>query len=103
MKIVVLSDKKPGHFKQSLGIIQNIPDCDSEWIDIAFKSKWRDNLLRAFMCMFGGIPLPTSLIHALLRRCLESSSYNSLYLLQEADLILSTGSSAFFNASREKT
>ena len=55
MKIVVLSYKIPGHFKQSLGIIQNIPDCDSEWIDIVFKSKWRDNLLRAFMCMFGGI------------------------------------------------
>ena len=93
MKIVVLSDKKPGHLKQSLGIIQNIPDCDSEWIDIAFKSKWRDNLLRAFMCMFGGIPLPTSLIHALLRRCLDTSSYNSLYHLEEADLVLSTGSS----------
>ena len=55
MKIVVLSDKKPGHYKQSLGIIQNIPDCESEWIDIVFKSKWRDNLLRVFMCVFGGI------------------------------------------------
>ena len=93
MKVVVLSDKKPGHFKQSLGIIQNIPDCESEWIDIVFKSKWRDNGLRAFMCMFGGMPLPTSLIHVLLRRCLDTSSYNSLDLLQEADLVLSTGSS----------
>ncbi len=93
MKIVVLSDKKPGHFKQSLGIIQNIPDCDSEWIDIVFKGKWRDNLLRAFMCVFGGITLPASLVHGLLRRCLDSDSYNSLFLLQEADLVLSTGSS----------
>ena len=93
MKIVVLSDKKPGHFKQSLGIIQNIPDCDSEWIDIVFKSKWRDNLLRVFMCVFGGLVLPASLVHGILRRCLDSKSYNSLFLLQEADLILSAGSS----------
>lgn len=97
MKIVVLSDKKPGHFKQSLGIIQNIPDCDSEWIDIVFKSKWRDNLLRAIIYMigfvFGGIPLPTSVIHVLLRGSLDASSYDSLYVLQEADMILSTGSS----------
>ncbi len=93
MKIVVLSDKKPGHFKQSLGIVQKMKDCSSEWIDIQFKSKWRDNILRILMCIFGGIHFSSSLIHIVLKWCLDQTSYNSVYFVQEADLILSTGSS----------
>lgn len=93
MKIVVLSDKKPGHFKQSLGIVQKMKDCTSEWIDIQFKSKWRDNILRILMCIFGGIALSSSMIHIILKWCLDQTSFNSVYFVQEADLILSTGSS----------
>lgn len=93
MKIVVLSDKKPGHYKQSLGIVQKMPDCTSEWIDIQFKSKWRDNILRIMMCIFGGIHFSSSFIHVVLMWCLDQTSYKSVNFVQEADLILSTGSS----------
>ncbi len=93
MKIVILSDKKPGHYKQSLGIVQKMPECNSEWIDIQFKNKSRDNLLRIVMCVLGGIPLPSNFTRVLLKWSLDSTSYNSVFLLQEADLILSTGSS----------
>ena len=93
MKVVVLSDKKPGHYNQSLGIVQNIPECQIEWIEIQYLQKWRDNLLRIFLTVCGGISLPLSLIHSLLRWSLDAASYNALAKVQDANLILSTGSS----------
>ncbi len=93
MNVVVLSDKKPGHYNQSLGIVQNIPECQVEWLEIQYRHKRRDNILRIFMSICGGINLPTSLIHSLLRWSLDTSSYNALIKIQEADVILSTGSS----------
>ena len=93
MKVAILSDKKPGHYKQSLGIVEKMPECQTVWVEIQFRHKWRDNLLRVFMCIFGGTPLPMSLIHTLLRWSLIPESYNPLSQLQTADIILSTGSS----------
>ncbi|RKU12822.1 hypothetical protein C6503_16690 [Candidatus Poribacteria bacterium] len=93
MKIVILSDNKPGHYKQSLGIVEKMPESQTEWLTVEFWRKWRDNLLRVFMCIFGGIPLPASLIHTFLRWGLTSESYSTLTALQTPDIILSTGSS----------
>ena len=64
-----------------------------EWAEIQFRRKWRDNLLRIFMCIFGGLSLPTSLIRTLLRWSLVPETYKSLTRLETADIILSTGSS----------
>lgn len=93
IRVVILSDKKPGHYNQSLGIVEKMPECQTAWLEIQFRHKWRDNLLRVFMCIFGGTPLPMSLIHTLLRWSLIPESYNPLAQLQTADIILSTGSS----------
>ncbi len=93
MKIVILSDNKPGHYKQSLGIVQKLPECRTEWFEVEFKQKWRDHFLRVFMCIFGGISLRTSFIHLLFEWSLAPNTYNALIRLQTADLILSTGSS----------
>ena len=93
MKVVILSDRKPGHYKQSLGIVDKIPECQAVWLEIQFRRKWRDNLLRVFMCIFGGAPLPIFLIHTLLRWSLIPASYHALVRLQTPDIILSTGSS----------
>lgn len=93
MKVVILSDKKPGHYKQSLGIVEKIPECQVKWLEVEFRRKWRDNLLRVFMCIFGGIPFPMLLIHKLLRWSLTSETYGALTHLQTADITLSTGSS----------
>ncbi len=93
MKILVLSDKKPGHYKQSLGIVQKIPDCRVEWVEIEYRAKWRDNLLRLFMCVFQGIPLSSDFIQKMFRWCLTTQSYNTLLKVQDTDVILSTGSS----------
>ncbi len=93
MKVVILSDNRPGHYKQSMGIVQKIPECQMEWLAVKFRHKWRDNLLRVFMCVFGGMPSPTSLIHTLLRWSLVPETYKALNRLETADVILSTGSS----------
>jgi mitochondrial fission protein ELM1 len=93
VRIVILSDNKPGHYKQSLGIVQKMPECQMEWLEIQFQHKWRDNFLRVFMCIFGGMPLPTRLIHALLRWSLDVSTCNSVLQIRDVDVILSTGSS----------
>ena len=93
MKVVILSDNKPGHYKQSLGIVEKMPECQTAWLAVVFRQKWRDNLLRVFMRIFGGMPFPTSLIHTFLRWSLTSESYSALTDLQTADIILSTGSS----------
>ena len=93
MKVVILSDKKPGHYKQSLGIVKKMPECRTAWVEIQFQAKWRDNLLRVLMCLFGGVRLPISCIHTLLRWSLIPESYHTLVQLQTPDIILSTGSS----------
>lgn len=93
MKVVILSDKKPGHYNQSLGIVQNMTECQREWFEIQYKHKWRDNLLRVFMSVCGGISLPTSIIHSLLQWSLCASCYDALIKIQDADVILSAGSS----------
>lgn len=93
MKVVVLSDNKPGHFKQSLGIVQNLTECQVEWLEIKYRHKWRDNLIRGFLSVCGGINLPTSIIHSLFQWSLCASCYDTLIKIQDADVILSTGSS----------
>ena len=93
MKVVILSDNKPGHYKQSLGIVEKLPEPETEWLTVGFRRKWHDNLLRVFMSIFGGTLLPTSLIHTLLRWSLTAETYNALTVLRPADIILSTGSS----------
>ena len=93
MKVVILSDNKPGHYKQSLGIVNQLPESETEWLTVAFRCKWRDNLLRVFMCTFGGLRLPTSLLQTLLRWSLTAETYNALTAPRTADIILSTGSS----------
>ena len=93
MKVIILSDNKPGHYKQSLGIVEKLPECQTEWLTVEFRHKWRDNLLRVFMCAFGSMPLPTSLIQTLFRWSLTAEAYNALTDLRTADIILSTGSS----------
>ncbi len=90
---IVLSDGKPGHFNQSLGVIQQIPECRCEFLEIAFRSKWRDNVLRVLMRIFGRFQLPHWFINCLLHTALQRKVLNQLDAIDYADLILSTGSS----------
>lgn len=93
MKVVILSDNKPGHYKQSLGIVEKMPECQMEWLEIQFRAKWRDNLLRIFISIFGGIQLSVSFTQTLLRLSLAAEAYNSVLQIRDVDIVLSTGSS----------
>ena len=92
-RILILSDGKPGHYNQSLGIIDRLSNVCAETIQIKFKRKWRDNLIRVTMRLLGGIKLPDGFIKAVLTWGLDNSSTKSLLKADKFDIILSTGSS----------
>ena len=93
LQAIVLSDGKPGHYNQSLGVVQQIPDCSYQCVDVTFCSKRRDNLLRVLTRLFGGLRLPHWMVKCGLRIALQRKVSNQLEAIDSADLILSTGSS----------
>ena len=92
MRAILLSDGKPGHYNQSLGVIERMPECNYHWIDVKFRSKRRDNLLRVLTRLLGGFKLPHRLIRACLHMVLQRDTLDEVYAV-EPDLIISTGSS----------
>ena len=92
MRAILLSDGKPGHYNQSLGVIERMPECEYHRIDVKFRSKQRDNLLRVLMRLFGGLRLPRRLIKACLQMALQRDTLDEIYAVAP-DFILSTGSS----------
>ncbi len=47
ISIIVLSDGKPGHYNQSLGIMDSMKDIRYEVKQVKFKKKWRDNTTKS--------------------------------------------------------
>ena len=92
MRAILLSDGKPGHYNQSLGVIERLPGCEYHWIDVKFRSKQRDNLLRVLTRLFGGFRLPRRLIKACLHMALQRNTLDEIYTVAP-DFIISTGSS----------
>lgn len=93
MKILVISDKKPGHYNQSLGIVRQLEDADCKVVEIEHKTKRRDNLLRAIVFFFGWFKLPPRIIWWLLKMSLRPESVEKLLNCNNTDIVLSTGSS----------
>ena len=101
MKILIISDNRPGHYNQSLGIVSQIKDAEYDVIAVKFRSKRRDNLLRITMLCLGWLPMRRRLIARFLKMALASESVSeilkcarsTLPLLRPYDAVLSTGSS----------
>jgi mitochondrial fission protein ELM1 len=93
LNAIILSDGLPGHYNQSLGVVERIPNCNYHWLEVKFRSKRRDNLLRMLMCLFGGLKLRDQQIKRWLRMVLEPISYAEILAIKEADVVISTGSS----------
>jgi mitochondrial fission protein ELM1 len=91
--ILILSDGKPGHYNQSLGIMDRMRDVSVKTIQVKFKRKWRDDLLRISARILGSVELPRNLIKAMLQWSMESSSAAEMLGAGCFDAILSTGSS----------
>ena len=93
MKILIISDGRPGHYNQSLGIVSQMKDVDFYLIEVKFRSKWRDNLLRVLMRLLGWMPMPEGLIIRLLNMALSQESAGEILTCEDYEVILSTGSS----------
>ncbi len=93
ISILILSDGKPGHYNQSLGIIDRMRDVSVKTIQVKFKRKWRDDLLRVSAWILGGAKLPRDLIKSMLQWSMEGSSAAAVLGAGCFDAILSTGSS----------
>ena len=92
-KIVILSDGKPGHYNQSLGIMDQLSDDEYQLVEINFRSKWHDNILRIFLSLFPGGKLTDKVIWSILFFSLTEETISKLKNIQSVALILSTGSS----------
>ncbi|MGB9596821.1 MAG: mitochondrial fission ELM1 family protein [Candidatus Poribacteria bacterium] len=92
-QILVLSDGKAGHYNQSLGIIDRLDNVNAQIVQVKFKKKWRDNLIRVFGYILGGTKIPDNLILSILNWGLDKSSIDELLQVKDIDIILSTGSS----------
>ena len=92
-KIVILSDSKPGHYNQSLGIMDQLSYDEYQLVEINFRSKWHDNILRIFLSLFPGGKLADKVIWSILFFSLTEETISKLKNIQSVALILSTGSS----------
>jgi len=93
MKILIISDGRPGHYNQSVGIVSHIKNAEFYLIEVKFSSKWRDNLLRVLMRLVGWMPMPEGFIVRLLNMALSQESASDILTCEDYDIILSTGSS----------
>lgn len=91
--MLIISDGKPGHFNQSLGIADRLDDVNIKTIQIKYKKKWRDSLIRITTRLLYSVALREKLIKSLLKWGLDEQSFNDLFNISKPDLILSTGSS----------
>ena len=77
-KIVILSDGKPGHYNQSLGIMDQLSDDEYQLVEINFRSKWHDNILRIFLSLFPGGKLTDKVIWSILFFSLTEETISKL-------------------------
>lgn len=95
MRILIVSDGKPGHFNQSLGVVAQLPEAEFDQFEVRFKSKFRDDLLRLIFILFGGLRFPKYLLKLLFRFALTDSVCQKAleYENKGYDVVISTGSS----------
>ncbi len=92
MRAILLSDGKPGHYNQSLGLIERMPECEYHWIDVKFRSKRRDHLIRVLMRILGRFRLSRQFIKTCLCMAIQQDTLDEICAVAP-DFILSTGSS----------
>lgn len=90
--LLVLSDGKPGHFNQSLGIAEKVPGIEVEYLELNFKNRGGDILNRLIGILHRFFNLPGKFLKQILRLSLKKEDFKKLSNT-EPNLIISTGSS----------
>lgn len=88
IRILVLSDGKPGHYHQTQGILAHLPEADAQWVSIEFRSKRHDNWLRVQTLFFRRFLSEREWERVLTPHCSER-----LKTVLSPHVVLSTGSS----------
>ncbi len=90
--LLVLSDGKPGHFNQSLGVAEKVPGVEVEYLELNFKNRGGDILNRFIGILHRFLNLPGKFLKQVLRLSLKKEDFKKLSNT-EPNLIISTGSS----------
>ncbi len=90
--IVVLSDQKPGHFNQSLGVAERIDGAEVSLVDVVFKSRRHDLALRRWGIFNQVLPLTRKRKRATLVKVLKQESLETIFSVKPS-VIISAGSS----------
>ncbi|GEM_PF-1140648 len=91
-QLLVLSDGKPGHFNQSLGVAEKVPGVEVEYLELHFKNRFGDILNRLVGILHRFLNLPGKFLKLILRLSLIKEDFKKLSRT-EPDLIISAGSS----------
>ncbi len=93
MKLLLLSDEKPGHLTSSRGIAHCLPETVVDEFPIHFRSKRRDNRLRVLARLTSWASPADARMDRWLRSALTPECYTALLEHHGIDAVLSTGSS----------
>lgn len=101
-KVVILSDGRPGHFNQTLGIAEQLEEVKIDIINVRYKMSILDFLVRLFGLLCRFLSLNKPIIKFIFKIALKEKCYREC-ISTNPDLILSAGSSvATINAMLSK-
>jgi len=92
VKTLILSDGRPGHYNQSVGIADNIKNSHNKFVEVKFKREVCDYILRLWCAVWSKTLDIIPGGKKLLRIFLKKDNLESL-MRSEPDLIISAGSS----------
>lgn len=97
-EVLILSDGRPGHFNQTLGIAEQLEDVEIKIINVHYTMHIFDFLVRISGFLYRFLPFNRQLINHILKTALKEECYQECISAKPA-LILSAGSSvAVINA-----
>ncbi|MFA6753475.1 MAG: ELM1/GtrOC1 family putative glycosyltransferase [Bacilli bacterium] len=101
-KVVILSDGRPGHFNQTLGIAEQLEEVEIDIINVRYKMSILDFLVRLFGLLYRFLSFSKPVIKFIFKIALKEKCYREC-ISTNPDLILSAGSSvATINAMLSK-
>lgn len=90
--VTILSDGRPGHFNQTLGIAERLKQVEVKIIEVHYKRKFFDLLLRLSGFIYRFVPFSKPFIEFLFKISLENKTFEEI-ISTNPDIVMSAGSS----------